>query len=89
MGKYDHNNVPKINRQRQKDFVKFAAANITEWRAGMSSVVSYTGNKFIYWDWREHHKSLSYSWSVCTQKMWREARAELAKSGCSVVPSTI
>lgn len=77
MSKYDHYNVPKFHKDRQRSFIKWCVENIPEWKVGVKAVASFTGQKFRYYHLRDHYHSLSYWWSVCTKKQYEEYKHEL------------
>lgn len=67
---------------RARQFIRWCAEHILEWREPYVSCARFIGSKNKWWknnvDWREHHKSLSPNlWAVCTKRQWLEARAKL------------
>lgn len=64
---------------RQLQFISYCVDNIQEWPAGFTSAASFTGSKFKNLQFREHYHGLSYSWTVCTKKMWLDKQTQKGK----------
>lgn len=79
MGKYTHDPAPC---ERAKQFIRWCAENIQEWREPYVSCARCIASKKNKWwkknvTWCEHHNSLSHLWLVCTKRQWIEAREKL------------